>query len=84
MGTFGSQIQSVAMGWQVYALSRRSLDVAHSAFNVSLIGLVTFAPLLLLALPAGETVDRHDRRARAGFLLWRRDPRRRRFWPPPR
>jgi MFS family permease len=67
MGSFGSQVQSVAMGWQVYALSRRSLDVAHSAFNVSLIGLVTFAPLLLLALPAGETVDRHDRRAVLGF-----------------
>jgi hypothetical protein len=50
------------MGWQVYAISRRTLDVAHSAFNVSLIGLVTFMPLLLLALPAGETVDRHDRR----------------------
>jgi MFS family permease len=66
MGAFGSQIQSVAMGWQVYSLSRRTLDVAHSAFNVSLIGLVTFAPLLLLALPAGETVDRHDRRSVLG------------------
>lgn len=62
MGGFGSTIQSVAMGWQVYSLSRRTLDVAHSAFNVSLIGLVTFVPLLLLALPAGETVDRRDRR----------------------
>ncbi|HXU99396.1 MAG TPA: MFS transporter [Caulobacteraceae bacterium] len=62
MGSLGTQVQSVAMGWQVYALSRRTLDIAHSAFNVSLIGLATFAPLLLLALPAGETVDRHDRR----------------------
>jgi MFS family permease len=62
MGSFGTQIQSVAMGWQIYAISRRSLDVAHSAFNVSLIGLVTFLPLLLLALPAGEMADRHDRR----------------------
>jgi MFS family permease len=62
MGSFGSQIQSVTMGWQVYALSRRTLDVGHSAFNVSLIGLVTFAPLFVLALPAGETADRHDRR----------------------
>jgi MFS family permease len=61
-GGLGSQIQSVALGWQVYTISRRSLDVAHSAFNVSLIGLVTFAPLLLLALPAGESVDRSDRR----------------------
>ena len=62
LGTLATQIQSVAMGWQIYALSRRTLDVGASAFNVSLIGLVTFAPLLLLALPAGETADRHDRR----------------------
>ena len=61
-GTLGTQIQSVTMGWQIYALSRRTLGVGESAFNVSLIGLVTFAPLLLLALPAGETADRHDRR----------------------
>jgi MFS family permease len=67
MGSLGTQIQSVAMGWQVYAISRRTLDVAHSAFNVSLIGLVTFAPLLLLALPAGEIADRHDRRR---VLTW--------------
>ena len=66
LGTLGTQIQSVAMGWQVYALSRQTLGVGASAFNVSLIGLVTFAPLLLLALPAGETADRHDRR---GVLL---------------
>jgi MFS family permease len=66
MGGLGSQIQSVTMGWQVYALSRRTLDVGASAFNVSLIGLVTFAPLFFLALPAGETADRHDRR---GVLL---------------
>ncbi len=62
MGSLGSQIQSVAMGWQMYAISRRTLDVGHSAFNVSLIGLVTFAPLFFLALPAGESADRHDRK----------------------
>jgi MFS family permease len=63
LGGLGSQVQSVTMGWQVYELSRRTLDVPSSAFNVSLIGLITFAPLFLLALPAGETADRHDRRA---------------------
>ena len=62
LGSLGSQVQSVTMGWQMYAISRRTLDVGHSAFNVSLIGLVTFAPLFFLALPAGETADRHDRR----------------------
>ena len=63
MGSFGSQIQSVTMGWQVYEISRRAhLTIGQSALNVSLIGLITFAPLFFLALPAGETVDRHDRR----------------------
>jgi MFS family permease len=62
MGSLGSQVQSVTMGWQIYNLSRRTLGVGASALNVSLIGLITFAPLFLLALPAGEAVDRHDRR----------------------
>jgi MFS family permease len=62
LGGLGSQIQSVTMGWQIYAISRQTLSVEASAFNVSLIGLITFAPLFFLALPAGETVDRHDRR----------------------
>src|SRR5258706_11892832 len=67
MGSLGSQIQSVTMGWQIYAISRQTLSVPASAFNVSLIGLITFAPLFFLALPAGETADRHHRR---GVLLW--------------
>ena len=62
LGGLGVQIQSVAMGWQVYELSRRTLDVGRSSFNVSLIGLITFAPLFFLALPAGDTADRYDRR----------------------
>jgi len=62
LSSLGLQIQGVTMGWQVYAVSRRTLGVGASVLNVSLIGLVTFAPLFLLALPAGETADRHDRR----------------------
>ena len=69
------------MGWQVYAVSRRTLSVGASALNVSLIGLVTFIPLLLLALPAGATADRYDRRSillacyvgelvAVGILIW--------------
>ena len=62
-GGLGQQIQSVAMGWMVYDLSRaQGLGIRASAFNVSLIGLLTFAPLFFLALPAGETADRYDRR----------------------
>jgi sugar phosphate permease len=45
----------VAIGWQVYALH-------ESAFDLGLIGLVEFIPLLALALPAGHLADRFSRR----------------------
>ena len=63
MGGLGVQIQSVAMGWQVYDLSRQArLSVNSASFNVALIGLITFAPLFFLFLPAGDAADRYDRR----------------------
>lgn len=52
----------VAMGWQMY-------DLTHSAWDLGLVGLVQFVPALLLALPAGQTVDRHDRRRVLGLVL---------------
>lgn len=58
----GVQIQSVALGWHVYDIARRTMDVKQSALMVSLIGLVSFVPVLLLALPAGEAADRYNRR----------------------
>jgi hypothetical protein len=51
---FGAQMASVAIGWQVYAIHR-------SAFDLGLIGLAEFLPLLLLALPAGHVADRLPR-----------------------
>jgi MFS family permease len=65
----GVQIQSVALGWHIYDLARTDLgmDVKRSAFMVSLIGLVSFVPVLLLALPAGEAADRYDRRRTLKF-----------------
>ena len=63
MGGLGVQIQSVAMGWEVYDLSRQAhLSVNYASFNVSLIGLITFAPLFFLALPAGVAADHYDRK----------------------
>jgi MFS family permease len=50
-----SQIMGVALGWQVYALTRDPLDLG-------LIGLAQFLPAFLLALPAGHAVDRFRRR----------------------
>ena len=61
-GGLGGQVQGVALGWQMYALARRTHDVPTSAFYVGMIGLAAFIPVLLLTLIAGETADRHDRR----------------------
>ncbi len=60
--TLGVQIQSVALGWQVYAIARLTKSVGESAFMVSMIGLAQFLPLFLLTLVAGETADRRTRK----------------------
>lgn len=49
------EMQSVAVGWQVYEITRRPLDLG-------LIGLAQFLPGFALFLPAGHIVDRYDRR----------------------
>ena len=46
---------SVAVGWQVYALT-------HSAFALGMVGLAQFVPAFLLTLPGGLAADRFDRR----------------------
>jgi MFS family permease len=51
---FGTQMISVAVGWQVYAIH-------HRAFDLGLIGLAEFVPVLLVALPAGQLADRLPR-----------------------
>ena len=61
-GGFAAQIQSVAMGWQMYALARLTHSVKESSFLVGMIGLAAFIPVFLLTLPAGETADRYDRK----------------------
>ena len=48
------QMAAVAIGWQVYS-------IRHSAFDLGLIGLAEFLPVLLLALPAGQLADRLPR-----------------------
>ena len=53
--TAGYQIVSVAIGWQIYAIS-------GSAFDLGLVGLLQFLPRLALVLPAGALADHADRR----------------------
>ena len=55
LGTLAVQMQSVAIGWQVYQMT-------GSLFDLGLIGLAQFAPFLALILFAGHAADRHDRR----------------------
>src|SRR5438552_4183202 len=61
------EMQSVAVGWQVYDITKRPLDLG-------LIGLAQFLPGIVLFLPAGHAADRFDRRSLlticyAGFAL---------------
>jgi MFS family permease len=55
LATLAAQMQTVAVGWQVYANTRDPLDLG-------LIGLSQFLPFVLLILPAGHVADHHDRR----------------------
>jgi MFS family permease len=50
-----TQVQSVAVGWQVYDITRDPLDLG-------LVGLAQFAPVIALVLFAGAAADRFDRR----------------------
>src|SRR5215510_4716270 len=53
--TLATQMQAVAVGWQVYNLTQRPLDLG-------LVGLAQFFPALALALVTGHVADRYDRR----------------------
>jgi hypothetical protein len=52
----------IALGWHIYALARKTMPVEQAALVVGMVGLAAFVPVLLLTLPAGEAVDRRDRR----------------------
>ncbi len=60
--SFGIQMVAVAIGWQVFAINR-------SAFDLGLVGLFEFVPLLLLSLPAGQLADRFSRQALFAIAL---------------
>src|SRR5258708_32512101 len=51
----GAEAQAVAVGWQVYSITHRALDLGYT-------GLALFLPGLLFLLPAGHVADRFDRR----------------------
>ncbi len=57
-----STSQGVLIAWEVYETARQSMSVAEASLVVGMIGLAKFLPLVALALVAGETADRYDRR----------------------
>jgi MFS family permease len=50
LATIGAEIQTVGLGWEI-------LQRTNSPLALGLVGLVQVAPVLLLALPAGQTAD---------------------------
>jgi MFS family permease len=61
------EMQAVAVGWQVY-------DITHRALDLGLVGLAQFLPGILLFLVSGHASDRFERRrvlsvCYAGYML---------------
>jgi len=55
LATVAMQVQSVAIGWQIY-------DIERTPLALGLVGACQFLPMFLLTLPAGEISDRYDQR----------------------
>lgn len=57
-----TQIVSVAVGWQIY-------DLTRNPFDLGLVGIIQFAPALLLVLVTGAVADRFGRRLVMGLTI---------------
>lgn len=60
LSTFSVNVVSVAVGWQIY-------DLTRNPFDLGLVGLIEFAPALLLVLVTGAAADRFGRRMIMGL-----------------
>lgn len=67
----GSAGIAVVLGWQVYDVARAQYGMgpAQAAFQLGVIGLVQFLPMLVLSPFAGLFADRHDRRFVGAFAM---------------
>ncbi len=68
----GSTGISVALGWQVYDVARADygMSTGQAAFQLGIVGLVQFVPMLILAPLAGLVADRLDRRRVGAFAMF--------------
>ncbi|MEI6565360.1 MAG: MFS transporter [Verrucomicrobiota bacterium] len=55
MASFGQQMLTVAVGWELY-------ERTGSALHLGLVGLTQMLPMLLFTLPAGHMADSYDRK----------------------
>ncbi|HEX8414286.1 MAG TPA: MFS transporter, partial [Sphingomicrobium sp.] len=69
--TIAQMAMVIVIGWQVYDIARRTMNVGDAAFQLGLIGLVQFVPLFVLTPVSGWAADRFDRRmiGRAVLIL---------------
>ncbi len=56
LSSFGAEMLEVAIGWNLYVRT-------GSALALGFVGLVQVIPIILLSLPAGQIIDRSDRRS---------------------
>lgn len=49
------QVQAIVVAWQIY-------DITQDPLSLAWVGLAQFIPMLLLLLPAGDLIDRFDRK----------------------
>ncbi|MFO1305532.1 MAG: MFS transporter [Burkholderiales bacterium] len=62
LGGTANNMLMVALAWQMY-------DLTGSAWDLGLVGLAQFVPALVFTLPAGQWVDRVDRRGVLALAL---------------
>jgi MFS family permease len=52
---FAVQIQAIVVAWQIYDLTRDPMSLAY-------VGLAQFLPMFILLMPAGDLIDRYNRK----------------------
>jgi MFS family permease len=55
IASFGQQMLTVAVGWELY-------ERTHSSLALGLVGLTAFLPMVVMTLPAGHVADTRERK----------------------
>ena len=61
VASFGQQMLTVAVGWELY-------ERTHSSLLLGLVGLTAFVPMVLMTLPAGHVADTRERKKTIIFM----------------